>query len=318
MLPEYFGTGNVRSFCRQLYNYRFKSSKLADGSTKFTNPDFARGHCAASKASERNTAHTTTNTDCQLLNQECDQLTRMCAYYYQKAVELRYDTEELIRKNKEMIKQDVTMRINFIDRTRAGLLVFAIDALYYDRETDRKILMYLSRHQYTSPPLSEQEVINIGEVERLGEFVKAHVQNKFSNPNYVTQYLVALLKICCKNLNDRFFSMALDVFYRDVILFVLDREKPSRLLSHQNFGIIANIKETVDDCFRIAYASLLKSGYLEFIESYYKDHPCDFVVEDMETVGDNFDDCFSLRSFKDLLLLEPFDIFSEHRDAEDR
>ena len=233
------------------------------------------------------------------------------------AVNLCSDTKDMIRKNEELIKEDVNMRLNFVDRIKITVFVFAMQALYPDDELEKTLRSHLMRNQHLNSPMKMEEASRFETSEKLDELVKANVRNKLTNPNYATKDNIAILRLCCKSMNDRYFQAPLETFYRAVVLYMLEREEPEGLRDHPNFDVLKSIKAVVEDSIRTAYAPLLKSSYMDRIEAYYKDHQCDFVADDADTLGDNFDDCFSLRSFKGLLLFKPWDLFSNSNHLDD-
>lgn len=308
LLPQYFGTNNIRSFYKQIYNYKFKAHKFNNHSSMYTSQIFTRGQYSTMMISNKSTQKLDSNSSIEMIRAEYDRLEAKYNIDIQKAIDLQKQTEELIRENKKIINDEVSMRLNLIDMNRVGMLAFLIQVCYPEKEIETMICNYILQNQFIQPPLSFEDIRLIVINKRLDEYIKTHIKHVFENPTYCANFNIAACKICLRFLNNRFFHLDFDTFYQSVIMYLMNNEESEKLRDHKNFYIVKELKDTVDDLVDISYRSLVKSQLLNILTDFYKGDPCQFICTKFEITKSREDDCFSVRSFKDQLLLNNIDI----------
>lgn len=306
----YFETNNIKSFYRQLYYYKFKTHRHSNARGQYTHANFQRNQYASMMKLKRNIEQSDKDLEADALRLEHKTLKRKYEECLRAVNDLREHNSELIKRNKETAAEEMDFRYNLSQRIRMGLLVFVIQSKYYSRECDSKIKRLADKQQYIKPPLTDDDVENIITSKRLPEVLRAHTHNLLANPLYSSIYFAKILKVVLRYINNKFFNMPFDLFYRSVVLYVLGKEDPVGLIQHFRFGVIKELKEAVDGYYDVTIGSLTSHFVTGIFQEYYRAQPCEFLVSDGRPIDEHTDESYSMRSLKDQLLLNQLDMIS--------
>lgn len=310
LLPVYFETKRIRSFYRQLYNYKFKSLKYSDTKSHYTNPSFERGKYSNMIGLRRNVENSEHQQNEYNIKLEYKMLYKKYQHCIKAALVLKADIQEHIEANKQQINEQMEFKYNFAQRMKMGLMFFVIQSKYYDRDCDLNVRELAQEHHSVKPPLSQEEIDRILWNKRLPEIIRSYVNSVFLSPFNSSIYLSSIVKVMLRYVNNRFFNISFDIFYKVVVLYVLNKQEPWVLQFHSNFCILKEIKELVDEYYDVTISSYVDSRFINLFESCYNEYPCEFLMNEVESLRDMNNDRYSVRSLNDQLLLNQVDMFS--------
>lgn len=292
-----------------MYHYKFDCTKAVGKPKLYTNPAFVRG-CYADMITPRMVKLKPAGPiPDDLVEREIRNIKEKYSRALVMALKLKSENEDLINKNRAAIVEDLSLRMSLVDRAKGAIFVFLVHALYYEVETENLIKRHAFQSLIANPPVLSDQFEKTFDAKQCAKFFNLHIENMFLNSHYVINYIMVVFKVLIRRLNNRFFHKPFGPLYTSILHYILDNERPDSLVDHPNFYVLKHIKECTEFLFSEIFTAFCKQDYLQVIEQHCKHSSFDLPADLTDVSTEKCDESFSMRSFKDQLLLNTLDTF---------